>query len=73
MSIYTQSNEELIDNAATAAQHRPLLDNAVVREAVKLNCCKPLRERITELEETNRQLCYELDEAQRALERKEDE
>lgn len=50
MSIWKQNNETLLDNAACASQHRPLLDNDVIREAVESNCIEPLRLRITELE-----------------------
>lgn len=51
VSDHTRSDEELIDNAATASQHRPLLNNPVLRKAVQRNCCKPLRDRIGVLED----------------------
>jgi hypothetical protein len=36
-------DEALIDNAACASQHRPLMDDEVLREAVRLNINAPLR------------------------------
>ena len=40
----TWSDDELIDAAAGASQSRVLLDDEVVREAIKLNIIKPLRQ-----------------------------
>ena len=50
MSDHTQSNDALMDNAATASQHKALIDDPVVREAVEQNCLVPLRLHIAELE-----------------------
>jgi len=48
------SDDDLIDNAAGCAQFRPLCSgmdetNESLRECIKLNVCKPLRDRITAL------------------------
>lgn len=48
-------DDDLIENAAGCAQFRPLSmgdedEDENLRECIKLNVCKPLRERITKLE-----------------------
>jgi len=43
-------NKKLLDNAACASQHRALLDDEIVREAVTLNVINPLKAEIERLQ-----------------------
>jgi hypothetical protein len=62
------TDDDLIDNAACCAQYRPLLGDdevteSTLRECIKLNVCKPLRDRIRDLEAAIRKTWHALDAA----------
>lgn len=63
MSHYKMTDEDLIDNAATCCQRKLLVDDESVRECIKLNVAKPLRDRIGTLDDDNDslKLCVKAD------------
>ncbi len=46
------SDDELIDQAAAACQHRALIDDDIVREAIAMNIIAPLRQALAKAETT---------------------
>lgn len=45
------TDDELIDQAAAAAQHPGLLDDEIVRKSIALNIIAPFRQRLAKLKE----------------------
>jgi hypothetical protein len=44
------SDSDIIDQAAGACQHRALIEDKIVREAIALNIIAPFRQKIAKLE-----------------------
>lgn len=50
MSVYTQTNNDLLLNAVYDCNNIQLLEDPKIRKAILNNCMLPLRKRIEELE-----------------------